>query len=330
MKKEQNIIFEAVNQIGQLLGLHAEVNLDYNGYDALMKLKGEQFLVEAQNEIRNSNKGIVVEQILSHMNATTIPFVVVANYISQDATQELRENNINYIDTAGNTFISHKDVLIHVSGQKNKRKSEKNKSRAFQEAGIKLIFSLITCPENLQLSYRELAAQSGISLGAVSTIMKELEKLNFILKTPAKRVLKNKKKLLERWVMAYGDVLKPRIFVKRMRLVKNDWLSLPIDALKNNLLWGGEPAAQLLTGRLKAEEFILYTDSNWQTLMPDLGMVPDEEGNIVVNRVFWNTGMSKNKAVPPLLIYADLLLSGYGRNIEIANKILEDELPDFK
>ena len=34
--------------------------------------------------------------------------------------------------------------------------------------------------------------------------------------------------------------------------------------------------------------------------------------------------------VPPLLIYADLMGSGYGRNIETAKIILENELPHLK
>ena len=80
-------------------------------------------------------------------------------------------------------------------------------------------------------------------------MLKELEELNFILLTEEKRILKNKKELLERWVIAYHDVLRPRLVKKRMRFAKienlKDWDCLPIHDVEDICLWGSEPAAAL-------------------------------------------------------------------------------------
>jgi hypothetical protein len=55
------------------------------------------------------------------------------------------------------TFIKQGELLIYITGQKPDKSANFNQSRAFQESGIKLIFQLLTKPEDLQLSYRSLA-----------------------------------------------------------------------------------------------------------------------------------------------------------------------------
>lgn len=269
--------------------------------------------------------------MLQYKNANNRPIIIIANYLSKDAAKELKEEGINYLDRAGNAYVRFKDLFFYIQGQKGTQKAKGNKSRAFQEAGIKILFNILSNPQNLQLSYRELSSLTKISIGSVSNVMKELEDLDFILKTSTKRVLKNKKELLERWLIAYSDILKPRIFKKRMRLSNKDWKSLNLNNNNNNgiCLWGGEPAAALLTGQLKPELFTIYTNANWQELIPSLGLVPDEEGNVEIRQLFWQNENSNLNTIPPLLIYADLATSRYSRNNEIANKILENELPDF-
>lgn len=83
-----------------------------------------------------------------------------------------------------------------------------------------MLFQLLSDPDSLQLSYRELAELANISIGSVSNIMTELEDEHFILRTKTKRVLKNKPDLLERWIIAYHDVLRPRLLKKQMRFSK--------------------------------------------------------------------------------------------------------------
>ena len=76
------------------------------------------------------------------------------------------------MDVAGNAFIKKDDFYIYVVGQKAQKTKKTNQTRAFQETGVKLIFNLLTNPDNLKLTYRELAKQTGIATGSVSNIMK--------------------------------------------------------------------------------------------------------------------------------------------------------------
>lgn len=145
---------------------------------------------------------------------------IYCQYISADTAQTLKSLWINYLDTSGNCYIQTKDFLVYVSGQKVQRKQKTNQAKAFQESGIKLLFQLLSDPDSLHLSYRELAELANISIGSVSNIMTELEDEHFILRTKTKRVLKNKPDLLERWIIAYHDVLRPRLLKKQMRFSK--------------------------------------------------------------------------------------------------------------
>ncbi|MCD4795031.1 MAG: hypothetical protein K8R54_17490 [Bacteroidales bacterium] len=336
MYKEKQILFDAFNQLKQLTGEQIILVESSATNDSKIKIKNVEFIVEVKNELRASNKGIFFSKLHEIKSASKIPVIVIAKYIAGDVADELRKKAVNYIDIAGNSYISHDELFIFISGQKTKRIAKTNQSRAFQEAGIKLIFHLLRKPENIQFSYRELAETADISVGSVSNVMKELEELNFILKTKTKRILKNMPDLLNRWIIAYNDVLQPRLIKNRMRFAEIDnyynWDTLPVQDVEDINLWGGEPAAAVLTGQLQPEKFTIYTNGNWQNIAADLKLIPDENGQIEILQMFWNEEdkYRENYITPALLIYADLMGSGDDRNIETAKLILENELQHIK
>ena len=332
MYTNNDFIYNATNQFEQLTQFPANFTSKSKGYDATITINDISFIVEAKAEVRESNKGIVFSDLDKLRSKTTRPIILVARFIAQDLASELRNRSINYLDVAGNAFIKENDLFIFISGQKVQRLTKTNQTRAFQEAGIKLIFHLLRNPDNLQLSYRELAEISDIAIGSISNVMKELEEQNFILKTQSKRILKNKDKLLNRWIIAYNDVLRPKILKKRLRFSTNEqlanWNRLRIQDIEDISLWGGEPAAAILTGQLQPEIFYLYTNTNWQIVAKKLKLIPDTNGEIEIYQKFWKKEdqYSNNLITPPLLVYADLVSSGYDRNIKIAQQILSNEL----
>jgi hypothetical protein len=325
MEKNKDYIYDAALALEQLSGFPVTVESRPKEPNTIIKINGYQFVVEAKNEVRKENKGMLISQITQTNN---LSYLVVANYIASDAAEDLREREINYLDSAGNCFIKNALLFVSVSGQKVHRNMQKtNQTKVFQEAGIKLLFHLLSNLENLQLSYRELAELAGISIGSVSNIVSELENQHYILKTKKRRILKNKPELLERWTIAYHDVLRPRLFKKQMRFVKQ--LS-PSELMYSDdeILLGSEAAAAILTHQLIPEQYTIYTNKKWQDLKV-IGLIPDENGKIEVLQQFWEKKDDK-KTVPPLLIYADLMGSGYSRNIETAKMILENDLPHIK
>lgn len=162
-------------------------------------------------------------------------------------------------------------------------------------------------------------------------IMKELIDLNFILKTKQTKKLKNTKELLNRWITAYHDVLRPRLLKKQMRFINQDsythWKEINLNKINGAVYWGGEPAANLLTGYLHPGTFTIYTDQNWHSFK-EIELVPAETGNVEVLEMFWNK--ETYNGVPPVLIYADLMSSRSDRNLETANIINANELQYIK
>lgn len=330
MYRNNDFIYEATSKLEQLINIPILVESNRNNYDALLTINNIQFIVETKSTVRTSNQGFVLAQLEALKNNSDKPIVLIAEYISNKATQGLKERGINYIDVAGNAHIKYKDLAIFVEGQKNTKKEKTNQSRAFQEAGLKILFHLLYKPEQLQDSYRKIAENADVSIGSVSNVMAELEELNFLLKTNDKRVLKNSTELLERWVIEYNAVLRPRIVRKRMRFINPDdlrnWRNINTNISEGIILWGGEPGGAILTDNLRPEHFIAFTDLELSEVAKTLRLVPSENGNIEILRKFWKNDSNNCGVAPALLVYADLINSGFGRNVETANQILKNEL----
>lgn len=331
MKKEKYILDEAVISLFKYTNIQAVVKDGRLRYDAFLRIANEEFVVEIKAEVTKGNKGIVLASLKETSRENNLPIILITKYIPSDIAKEYVAEGINYLDVAGNCNIRQHNLVLLVEGKKIERAAKVNQPRAFQEAGIKLIFLFLVDPAKAQLTYRELAELANISLGSVGTIMQELIDLNFILKTKQTMKLKNTKELLNRWIPAYHDVLRPRLLMKQMRFVRPEsytkWKEIDLNYPDGLAYWGGEPGANLLTNYLHPGIFTIYTYRNWQSFK-EFGLVPDETGNVEVLTIFW--GPQTCAGIPPVLIYADLMSSGSDRNIETANMILKNELQYIK
>ena len=331
MKKEKYILEEAINSLLKYTHLKAILKDGRLRRDAILEIAKEEFVVETKPEITKGNKGIVLAQLKEVSRENNLPIILLTKYIPTEIAKEYVNEGVFYLDVAGNCNIRQNNLVLLVEGKKIERMAKVNQPRAFQEAGIKLIFLFLVDPEKAQLTYRELAELANISLGSVGTTMQELIDLNFILKTKKTMKLKNTKELLNRWIIAYHDVLRPRLLMRHMRFVRPEnytkWKEINLYEPDGRAFWGGEPGANLLTNYLHPGIFTIYTYRNWQSFK-DIGLVPDENGNVEVLVIFWSPETCLG--IPPILIYADLMSSGSDRNIETANMILKNELQYIK
>ena len=297
----------------------------------VVQIKEVYFITEICPEISRHNQGIIRQQIREATLSNDLPILLVTPYISPIISQTFAKEGINYIDKAGNSYIHHEHLFIFIEGKKRKVSIKINKSRAFGEAGTKLLYELLRHPEHVNLSFRELASLTHLSLGSVGTIFQELTQMGFVSKAK-KRVLLEKETLLKRWLIAYSEVLRPKLIMKRMRPLSStfykDWNTLDLSTISSQTQWGGEPAGCILTKNLTPATYTIYTDTSWQNIGKALGLIPDEEGRIEILSHF-STEASKN-TVSPLLVYADLMISGDSRNREIAKIIENNELSYFK
>jgi hypothetical protein len=334
MPNERKIVKDAVERLTTYTGLPVDIQPARDKeYDFVLTIADLRFMAIVKGAISQGNKNLIYAPLATKVNHSTMPLIMIAERIPSSIAKEYVDIGINYLDKAGNCHIRSGKLSIVIEGKKMEKAEGSYQSRAFQEAGIRILFQLLKDPAALTLPYREIAERASVSLGSVGSVMRELTNLDFVFEAGHKRVLKNTGRLLERWVTAYHEVLRPRLVIKRLRFTQPeqlyDWeTKLLVQNSEDTLLWGGEPGASLLTNYLTPEKFTLYTDGHWQEVMRTLKLLPAENGDIELLRMFWHeeNKYREKPIVPPLLIYADLMGSRIGRNLETANLIRENEL----
>jgi hypothetical protein len=338
MKTDKALINKAIDALISITNSADLIKVNGTKEDIIIKIGGYDFGTITVKTITTGSKGLIINSIKDAEKRGSLPIVLIAEYIPLEIAKEFNSLALNYIDASGNTHLVYNNLLIFISGQKRIKASKTQQSRAFQETGIKLIFGLLSKPELMKYSYRDISEIIEISLASTGYVIQELTDLNFLLKTNDKKVLKNKKELMNRWIIAYHDALRPRLLKRKMRFIDKasyaNWKGIPLNKTKEiNTLWGGEPGAAILTNFLKPSFYTIYTTKSWQECAKDYGLVPDENGDVEILQMFWNFIDPKEKdlaIVPPTLIYADLINSSNDRNVETAKIIFDNELQNIK
>lgn len=294
--------------------------------ELVFKNKGYYFPVEVKKEIRQHQLAQITYQQLRLKRKV----MVVAEYILPVVKEQLRELEIPYLETNGNVYVKLKNNLVWVELQKPiKIKEEKN--RAFTPTGLQVIFEIFQNPKIIDLTQREIADITKVGLGQINNVLNGLKNDGFIIqKNKNKLILRGREQLLEKWIVAYNQRLKPKIRVGNFRFVKAEdfeqWNNI---RLKEDLtFWGGEPAGNLLTDYLHPQNLTIYTFETQQELIKNYRIVPDINGNIEVLKKFWHTEWNNHLTVPPELVYADLINRNDKRCWETARKIYEKQIKD--
>lgn len=227
---------------------------------------------------------------------------------------------------AGNAYINKPPLHIFVKGNKfAEGLKPATIKRLFKTAGLKVVFALLDAPERVNLPYRQVADMTGVALGTVNWIFRDLKEMGFLVDMGGrKRQMTNLLNLLKRWVEAYPDQLRPKLGIERFRADHPDWWET-VEIVNYNACWGGEVAAAKITKRLKPEKVIIYAPELPGKLIIGKKLRKTMTGNIEILKPFWNFNhqLMNLGTVPPLLVYADLMATGDDRNMETAGIIYD-------
>jgi hypothetical protein len=296
------------------IGIDGELNMTINNKNAI-------YLVEIKRDVKNHQ----LQNIL-HYNNEFQNFLLVAEKLFPKVKEELRENNVNYLEGNGNVYINHNDVFLYIDTNKTIRTKKDKGNRAFTKTGLKVIFHFLLNPQLINDTQRDIAAITNVALGNIPLIINGLLETNFILRLNKNEyIINDYEALLNKWITEFEQTLKPTLFKQRFRFQNEnqDWRAIQLNQEKT--VWGGEPAGDILTNHLRPEKFILYTKETIKDLMLNYRLMPDDEGNIWAYDLFWNGQFNKNTA-PKELVYAELMLGNDKRSKETANIILNERI----
>ena len=92
--------------------------------DAVIGIKGYeplQFAAEVKKWAQHANFGAIVHQV----KKLPMKGLLVADYINPEMAERLKQEDIQFIDTAGNAYINAEPLFIYIKGNRNKLKDTK-------------------------------------------------------------------------------------------------------------------------------------------------------------------------------------------------------------
>ena len=359
------ILTDAIEALYRETGVYAEIQ------DTQIAIKGTPHIADASIRI-GKTKGIFVEvkRHAQHINIGSLinqihrlpgTAVLAADYINPKMADKLKKENVQFIDTAGNAFINLKPIYVFVTGKKqetdNSEIAKGAANRAFEPKGLLVTYAILVNPQLINEPYRVIADTAGVALGTVGWVLKALKAGGFTDEGVSKKTrrVRNPYALLDRWVTAWPEKLKPKYRLGTFASDDPDWWK-NTNIEKYEGLWGGETAAAIYTNYLKPQITTAYISKNQQAnLITDfrLRKVKNIDHDIFNGALielyepFWhfdNSGsmqsnvgsiVKKSRAtknvvasslVHPILTYADLIATGDARNLEAARMLYDDRI----
>ena len=274
--------------------------------------------------------GAALMQARQVAQQTGQPTVLLAEHVTPPLADDLRAQGQPFADAAGNAWLPA--PLVLVTGRKPQaRPVVPAAGRADTPAGLKVLLALLCQPELANATHRAIAAAAGVALGGVPAVLQDLRQQGHLPMLGQQRRLDATRPLLDRWAQAYARRLRPKtlkgVYTTPLFDTWAEWGLTPGDGL-----WGGEPAARLLTQYLRPGVLTIYAHRLPPTFMAKQRMskalAPAAERVVEWREPFWGElpPGPRPDVVPLVLVYADLLATGDGRCIETAEVLYDQYL----
>ncbi len=151
-----------------------------------------------------------INALIRQIKSISSKVILFADFVNPVMAEKFRRRSISFVDCAGNLFLKGERNSFYVKGKKpSSLRAKRVRGRAFNTAGLKLIFAIFNQPQLLNATYRDISKTVNIALGSIGPVMDDLFASGYIL-DDGQRHLVNKKRLFERWVDGYLEKLRPK------------------------------------------------------------------------------------------------------------------------
>ena len=298
--------------------------------DITVGRKTYRYLVECKSKVDRKS---IVSKVGMALSMRSEPGLLIAPYVSREIAEFCRGIELQFLDTHGNAYLNAPGMHVYIKGEKDvaARTTLDAGRGSANPAALRVAFILLCEPAMVHGSYRNIKESAGVSLGSVNSTFADLKKRGLLLDPDGARhrQLLEPERLFEEWTINYPIVLRPRL--KSRRFSAPDplwWQRVPPGAMK--ALWGGEVAAERLTGHLKPASQTLYVEpaamnQTLKYLVSTHRLHPDPRGLIEILEKFWHLPPNPGDLdiAPAILVYADLMATYEPRNSEAASMIRE-------
>lgn len=321
---DDQIIQDCMKAISRIPQSKVEFMLKKNGgpFSGTFRLSGPWGNTYYYMKVVPKLSPLVADLVVHQIRTSPAPMnsnpLLVSHYISPKMAALLKQKNIEYVDCAGNLYLNQLPLYMEIAGQKHAA-PKPGSDRLFRPAGLKLVYQLLRTPRGVNATYRTLADDSGIALGAIGSLFAELEKRGNLRTTASKeRQLIAIEELLQRWQLGYLETLRPKLMLQSCSPAPGSSIGQIPALLKqvhggDRVLIGGELGAALLTGGFEPQSAALYLEPELQLkTMLQLRLTPDPDGPVTLLQPFgrqcsWSGWQPEGLTLAdPLLIFAEL------------------------
>ncbi len=345
LQKDEQIIYDSMKAIRGIPQSKIEFMLKKVGgpFAGTFRLSGpwgeRYFYIKVVAKLTPALLELVIHQIKTSPAPDNASPLLVSHYISPKLADQLKAKGIEYADCAGNLFLNQMPIYIEINGKKHTPKAP-GADKLFRTAGLKLVYLFLRNRKAVNATYRVLAEDAGIALGAIGGLFGELEKRGNLRVENGERQLVAMEELLQRWQLGYLETLRPKLVRQNYRLTENCTISQLPEQLKQlgigkHLLIGGELAAALMVSGFQPQSAVLYLEQEQQMQLEEkLSLIPDPNGNLTMLKPFGLQNFWSGKhpegllLADPLLTFAEL--QGAGTD-QLADKLYRQFLvPRFE
>jgi hypothetical protein len=330
--KAKNALVECLQDVPFLKVINLD-SVDGSDVRLILQHKGQKLLVivELKNNGEPRYARQAVDRILRSLPETGGDYgIFIAPYISSRAAQICREENVGYLDLAGNCHISFESIYIHKEGMPNPFTRKRYLASLFSPKAERVLRVLLASGHKLW-KMEQLSNEAQVSLGQVSNVKKLLADQEWIDAKTVGFSLSDPFSLLEEWAQNYRYRRSEVLDFYTMLGVGEFEYKLDEICRSKNIQYAltGFSASSRYAPAVRYQRAMAYIQDQIDALVAALEIKPVGSGaNVMILRpydagVFYGTQeISGSKVVSPVQNYLDL--SSYrGRGDEAAEVLFD-------
>lgn len=265
--------------------------------------------------LQGRNLDRVSATVLADRIAGDVRSIVFAPAVSEPLGEMFERRGIPFVDRQGNCYLDLDGCYVaRVQGRRAARPAPKD--RSIRAAGYQALLALLSDPESVRRPLREIASAAGTSVTAPADMLRRLTDEGFLTRTRngLTWVETRREELVDRFLVGYRDVLRPRLLVGRYKTPLGDPGKLEARLVEvlgepDTWRWGGAAAGHRIDHQYRGRWTAVHHAAWSARLLAKVPAMASPEGELIILRSPGPASLRgpEPAIVHPLLAVAELL-----------------------